>query len=208
MSLEISPMVEVDVATYVRIRHEAFKNTIDRIFYTRELSSESKDKISDGILEALRNDKHTHYLKVTDTATGEIVACAKWKIFDCERTSQELETELELPEPLPESDVPAWTAFFTDLSDARREIMGTRPYFQVLDLLVTHADHHRRGAGSMLITWGTAQADEMGLDAYLEASEMGKPLYERHGFEDVKLLHFDLSRFGGKGDFRHMVSMS
>jgi len=73
---------------------------------------------------------------------------------------------------------------------------------------VTHPDHHRRGAGSMLISWGTARADEMGLDAYLEASEMGQPLYERHGFKTVKLLQFDLLRFGGEGNFRHMVSLS
>ena len=60
----------------------------------------------------------------------------------------------------------------------------------------------------MLIAWGTARADEMDLDAYLEASEMGQPLYERHGFETVKLLQFDLSRFGGEGNFRHMVGLS
>lgn len=123
-------------------------------------------------LEALRNDKHTRYLKASDTVTGETVACAKWKVFDRERSPQELEKELELPEPLPESDVPTWNAFFTDLSGARKEMMGTRPYF-FLGLLMTHPDHYRRGAGSMLIAWGTARTDEMDLDAYLEASEMG-----------------------------------
>lgn len=84
--------------------------------------------------------------------------------------------------------------------------MGTRPYF-FLDLLVTHPDYYRRGAGSMPIAWGTARADEMDLDAYLEASEMGQPLYERHGFKIVKLLQFDLSRFGGEGVFRHMCML-
>ena len=138
MSLQISPMTGADVATYVSIRHDAFKNTINRIFYTRELSPESKSKISDGILEALRNDKHTRYLKASDTATGEVVAYAKWKVFDCERSPQELEKELELPKPLPESDVPTWNAFFTDLSDARREIMGIRPYFRNHYLLLSH----------------------------------------------------------------------
>ena len=39
----------------------------------------------------------------------------------------------------------------------------------------------------------------MDLDAYLEASEMGQPLYERHDFKTVKLLRFDLSKFGGEG---------
>ena len=73
---------------------------------------------------------------------------------------------------------------------------------------MTRPDYYRCGAGSMLIAWGTARADEVDLDAYLQASEMGQPLYERHGFKIVKLLQFDLSRFGGDGGFRHMVSLS
>jgi hypothetical protein len=136
--LQISPMTEADVATYVSIRHEALKNTINRVFYTRELSPESKARILDGILEVLRNDKHTRYLKAGDTATGEMVACAKWKAFDRERGPQELEKELEPPEPLPGSDVRTWNAFFTDLSGARREMMGTRPYFCSHYLLLWH----------------------------------------------------------------------
>lgn len=83
MSLQVSPVTEA-------LREhptEAFKNTINRIFYTRELSPESKAKVSDGILETLRNDKHTCYLKASDTATGEMVACAKWGVFDRERSS-------------------------------------------------------------------------------------------------------------------------
>ena len=37
----------------------------------------------------------------------------------------------------------------------------------------------------MLMQWGTDVADKLGLHAFIEASEAGKPLYLKHGFEVV-----------------------
>jgi len=39
----------------------------------------------------------------------------------------------------------------------------------------------RRGAGSMLLRWIAAEADNLGLPAYLESTTEGRDLYERHG---------------------------
>jgi len=49
-------------------------------------------------------------------------------------------------------------------------------------MLFTHPDHRNRGAGSLLTEWGARKADESGLEAYVEASVMGKSVYEKHGF--------------------------
>jgi hypothetical protein len=43
----------------------------------------------------------------------------------------------------------------------------------------------RRGAGSMLVKWGTDQADERGIPCYLESSPEGFGLYNKHGFKEV-----------------------
>ena len=51
-------------------------------------------------------------------------------------------------------------------------------------MLSTHPDHERRGVGSMLVKWGTDLADAMGLRAFVQASRVGKAMYERHGFKD------------------------
>jgi hypothetical protein len=51
----------------------------------------------------------------------------------------------------------------------------------------------------MLLKWGLDQADRAQLPAYLEASEAGKPLYARWGFEAIKEVVFDLSKYGGEG---------
>lgn len=37
----------------------------------------------------------------------------------------------------------------------------------------------------MLLKWGLEKADEEGLESYLEASPVGKSLYEKLGFKEV-----------------------
>lgn len=60
----------------------------------------------------------------------------------------------------------------------------------VLDMCFTHPDYHRRGAGKMLLEWGTKKADELGVKGFVEASIDGRQLYEKYGFvvtEHVRL---------------------
>lgn len=53
----------------------------------------------------------------------------------------------------------------------------------VLDMMSTHPDHQRRGAGSMLVKWGTEIADSLGVESFIDGTAAGKPLYERFGFK-------------------------
>lgn len=70
--------------------------------------------------------------------------------------------------------------------------------FVLLDLqiLVTHPDHRRRGAGSQLIEWGTKRADERGLKCVLMSSPSGLGVYLKHGFKVVKEVEMDLRPYG------------
>lgn len=122
-----------------------------------------------------------------------------------ERTMDEVKKGLTLPTLYPESNVPAINALFSLFNTNKLELLGTRPYV-VLDTLVTHPEHHRRGAGGMLVAWGCAEADKRGVEAYLEASIMGAPLYERFGFRAVKRVGVDLREFGGDEVIEFIVS--
>ncbi|KAF8545249.1 hypothetical protein BDD12DRAFT_637208, partial [Trichophaea hybrida] len=51
-----------------------------------------------------------------------------------------------------------------------------------LDLLCTHPDWRRRGAGTMLTEWGINHARQECVDVGVESSPMGLSLYERLGF--------------------------
>ena len=53
--------------------------------------------------------------------------------------------------------------------------------------------------------WGNEQADKLGLLSYLEASPMGKPLYERFGYKEVRDLPFDARSWGLDRDLPHVI---
>ena len=48
----------------------------------------------------------------------------------------------------------------------------------------------------MILQWGIERADKAGVEAYLEGTEVGKPLYEKFGFRTVRELNMDLSKWG------------
>jgi len=48
----------------------------------------------------------------------------------------------------------------------------------------------------LLMAWGTAEMDRLGLFGYLEASAAGKPLYEKFGFKVARQVVFDATKYG------------
>lgn len=66
-------------------------------------------------------------------------------------------------------------------------------------MLATAPAHQHKGAGTMLLLEVLAEADDAGVECYLEATDTAKPLYERHGFEAITELRFEPSSYGVKG---------
>ncbi|OQE21959.1 hypothetical protein PENSTE_c011G03323 [Penicillium steckii] len=87
------------------------------------------------------------------------------------------------------------TNVFDSLNGNRDRVMGDLKHYY-LDMLCTHPDFERRGAGSMLVKWGCDLADKDGVAAYVDASKSGAPLYEKFGFVDRSL--------PGQGDIASM----
>ena len=54
-----------------------------------------------------------------------------------------------------------------------------------LEIVATDLAYQGKGAGSQMIRWALDQADEQGVEAYLEASPDAIPLYERLGFREA-----------------------
>lgn len=83
-------------------------------------------------------------------------------------------------------------------ADARAfksQFIGPRPHAS-LEILITHPAHQRRGAGTLLVQWGCARADELGIPCALTASAAGLRLYQREGFEVVMEKDMDLRPWG------------
>ena len=210
-TLAVSLLKPEEAEQYMRIRHTAFKHDVNKILYFNQvepsqatLNRVTKD-IADGIAKGI------FYLKCVDTSTNEIVAGARWRHVRPKdpnatiRTSEEIEKDLTVPEPYSESHLEVWRAFYELFNESKRRHLGNRPYW-ALDTLVTHPNHHRRGAGGLLLTWGCEKADETGTQAYLEASPMGEPLYKRYGYKPVGDLELDLRKWGGDETIEWTVS--
>ena len=52
----------------------------------------------------------------------------------------------------------------------------------VLEVLGTFKSNQKQGRGKALVQWGTALADQLGLECYLDASLVGAPLYRANGY--------------------------
>lgn len=223
MPLEIHPLTPDDLEAWVRVHYLAFHNTPVSCMWLGEptpasFSTTAKSRGS----ELLSGNPTAYYYKVIDTdlpqafnpgewtnqpgkcATGNIVSVAKWHIYESERSEAEVKGEFTLPAPFEEECRLARDKFMVGIYDSRWELMGTKPHV-ILESLVTHPDHHRRGAGGMLVKWGNQRADELGLVSYLEGSRDGRALYERYGFNEVRGIRCDLREFGGEVDV-HTVS--
>ncbi|CBQ72839.1 conserved hypothetical protein [Sporisorium reilianum SRZ2] len=87
--------------------------------------------------------------------------------------------DLETPPDVPESDKKAQEAptlfngFFAQMNRTREGVMHAKAYW-FLKLLVIDPHFQRKGLGTLLVTWGTRNADAEHVDAWLESSPMGK----------------------------------
>lgn len=51
-----------------------------------------------------------------------------------------------------------------------------------LEALGTMAQHRKKGYGTALVQYGNDLADKLGVECYLDASDMGRPVYEANGY--------------------------
>jgi GNAT superfamily N-acetyltransferase len=152
----------------------------------------------------MKDKKETYFATVIDTSTNTVIANAHWEFTPADATKEELDEISFQPPAPPEINADAWNDFFGHMSEQRRKHLGkTRMGF--LHVLTTHPDHHRRGAGGLLMKMFLDEVDKEEIEAYLEASAAGRPLYERYGFKPIFERTFDLEKYGGKGIERNTV---
>jgi len=85
--------------------------------------------------------------------------------------------------------------------------MGPTTYWN-LDLLNTATAHQGRGAGTLILKWMIERAastkveetGETGVKCFLEATKMGKPLYEKMGFVTKRYISLKGSDYGADAD--------
>ncbi|KNG90660.1 acetyltransferase, GNAT family [Aspergillus nomiae NRRL 13137] len=219
MPLHVESITQADIPRMVDIQQMAmgasafFRSTGDvpNIDGTPEEVSASPcraNKIS-RVSENWDKDPTCYFLKAVDDDSGEMVAFAKWHVYHGDegltkwRASVRTDEGMEIPIGANEE---GFRFCKGKLLERRREFFGEEGRDHcLLALLATDPRYERRGAASLLTQWGCDVADRLGIECYLEASKKGHPVYKRKGFEEISsqedksIIHFDASRFTGRG---------
>ncbi|KAH7397807.1 hypothetical protein BKA64DRAFT_48131 [Cadophora sp. MPI-SDFR-AT-0126] len=147
-------------------------------------------------------DPTATYLKVIDEETQEIISIARWHYYPCGFSFEDtIGWEIHSPvegQPFPKGmNIDLHNFILTERDLERKNwIVKGKPCW-ILMHLVTRGSQRGRGAAGKLITWGVEKANADGVPAYLEASALAKPLYERYGFKQIgNLLELDLRVHG------------
>lgn len=62
--------------------------------------------------------------------------------------------------------------------------------------------YRNRGVGRMLVEWGLAKADELGLESLIEASPLGRWLYEKYDYRFMMAIAMDTEHPNASAEWR------
>ncbi|KAH7396246.1 hypothetical protein BKA66DRAFT_566745 [Pyrenochaeta sp. MPI-SDFR-AT-0127] len=154
------------------------------VFETREESIEYTKAKNIKTLKAA--NPNCFMVKVTDDETNEIVGWAIWVVNDPENDVEgEGKTVAHWhPEGSEERE-------FAELFiDGLWGFLAERVPRKHMDLIsiVVHPSHRHRGAGRLLLRWGTAKADELGVEIVISSLLSARGAYEKCGFGRIEVI--------------------
>ncbi|KAL6231023.1 hypothetical protein BDW75DRAFT_233935 [Aspergillus navahoensis] len=123
------------------------------------------------------------WITILDTQNSNcIAAAAKWYFYEENPFKQE--EEQHVADWYPDGVGREFATLAVRQFEMPRERMGRRGH-AFLHIAFTHPSYRRQGLGNMFMEWGLRIADERGLESWLDATELGVPLYERFGFRAI-----------------------
>jgi GNAT superfamily N-acetyltransferase len=206
MSLIISQVTDpLDFQMIMPMEYDAWRTPYNpQLKHFRPAMLNRADSIARTIA---KNTKKLHELKpsefmikVTDTETNEIIGFAIWALNELNDKEDGKTEAIWYPEGSEERE---FAELFIDglwgfIGDrVTRKHMGICSQFSIRlhtygssDLLsiTVHTSHRHRGAGRMLIRWGTEKADELGVETVISSLPSARGAYERSGFGCIEVI--------------------
>ncbi|KAJ4366099.1 hypothetical protein N0V83_007734 [Neocucurbitaria cava] len=165
-SFEVQRCTEADIPRFFEIVSLAFANDheyVDAVFPAHTTPA-GRVRGSERMLDIFHGDPYGNFLKVVDTGTGKMVAAAKWNLYEGGPLPPQPEIGGDYWENEEEKEF-AQCIFHAFFAPRQRVLEETGASLAALDMLMVDPDYQNQGAGRLLVRWGLAVADEMGVDA-------------------------------------------
>ncbi|EUC44346.1 hypothetical protein COCMIDRAFT_6324 [Bipolaris oryzae ATCC 44560] len=157
--------------------------------------NESKQRL----WEQHQADRSIHWFYAFDTVTNKAVGCAQWVIST---TNPYAAGGPDLKAPWwPEGEQRRFCESILNQVYKPRASWMARPHC-ALNWMAVDPAHRLRGIGCLLMDVGVVRADELDVECWMEASAMGKPLYEKFGFQSLLKIAFDTEKPNASDEWR------
>ncbi|KAK5631816.1 hypothetical protein RRF57_007530 [Xylaria bambusicola] len=201
---EVDP--EVDFPSLARCVLEAYEEPLQSFIYLffapmHGSNARSREVAIDEAAERLKlwhtSDPTSFWQKVVDTDTGRIVGGAAWNIYMSNPFVEPHAVEVSW---YPDDGSRAYVEKALE-SYARPRYMAAQRAHVYLFNVFAHPDYRRKGIGQQVMDWGMKKADDLGLELFLDATPLGKPLYKKNGLVCIEENVTGLERkHAGEGD--------
>lgn len=104
-------------------------NDLNPVLFPGPFPADSQQRRVDQLIQMRKDDPTAVYLQAIDTASGRMIASAKWHIY---KTPEETQIPIRKLEFGPGSNPEACKAFFGGMTEKKMEIMGTQPHICML----------------------------------------------------------------------------
>ncbi|PNS21190.1 hypothetical protein CAC42_3528 [Sphaceloma murrayae] len=176
----LSPFKEEDFAELVAMEYKTFTDSRIQDTFMGPDTPEGREQLRLKYIKTSKEDPHDYWIKIVDKSSGKMIAASNWKI--CQSTIPDHLEDISYPYLQEHPDrLKVALAVQSDIMCTRKRLYR-EPYVQ-LYICMTDPDFERRGAGSMMMKWGTQLADLLYLPMWIEASKAGALLYQKYGFE-------------------------
>ncbi|KAF7937061.1 hypothetical protein BELL_0092g00120 [Botrytis elliptica] len=169
---------------------EAFENPFNSylriVYYLKDSSPQERERsiqiaTESAIRHHAQRSPNSYWMKIIEPTHGKLIGAANWIYFEgIADTVNNADPVVALwwPEGIGREYA---NNFIRQIEAHKYYLHCNRPYL-LLNIAFTIPEFRRKGAMKLVMDWGVERADELGVDAYVEATETGRLLYEKYGF--------------------------
>ena len=145
------------------------------------------------LLNVAITDPTARFVKAFIPETYQMIGWAKWNFY-LDPSNPPQPNPIEWP---PGPNLALVDHIMEALYRPRDSHMRGKSYF-FMHILAVLPEYQRKGIGRKMLEWGLKQADELGVECWIDASPAGLGLYKQCGWKEVNSFTIDLEPYGGK----------